>query len=166
MFLSVCNRSQDDELREVTINAFEVFFHRCPEAIGKYADKISKVVVALLSYDPNYSYDDSDNEDAMDVDEASNDETDDDDDSDYSDDEDVSWKVRRASAKCIEAIINHRHDRLHENYATFGKLLIKRLKEREDNVKEDIMNAYLTLVRQTRVLTPDSIVPLSVVSYL
>uniref|UniRef100_A0AC34GQV5 Cullin-associated NEDD8-dissociated protein 1 n=1 Tax=Panagrolaimus sp. ES5 TaxID=591445 RepID=A0AC34GQV5_9BILA len=161
LFLQICNRSQEDDLREVTIGAFEMFFNRCPEAVTPFVDEISKIVIALLSHDPNYSYDDSDNEeDKMDIDESSVDGSDDDEDSDYSDDEDVSWKVRRASAKCVEAIITHRHD-LQKNYDTFGKLLIKRMKEREDNVKQDIMNAYLALIRQTRLLIPDSIVPWS-----
>jgi hypothetical protein len=166
LFLQICNRSQEDELREVTLNAFETFFYRCPDAINPYIKQISDIVIALLSHDPNYSYDD-DNENAMDIDERGSDneegdaEGDDEDDSDYSDDEDVSWKVRRASAKCIEAIITHRHDYLYQNYQTFGKLLIKRMKEREDNVKQDIMNAYMGLIRETRLLVPDTIVPLT-----
>uniref|UniRef100_A0AC34QER3 TATA-binding protein interacting (TIP20) domain-containing protein n=1 Tax=Panagrolaimus sp. JU765 TaxID=591449 RepID=A0AC34QER3_9BILA len=158
LFIKICRENHDDEVRESIIGAFEIFFQRCPQAVDEFRAEISKIVIESLSYDPNYSYD-SDNEDAMDIDDEKEGGSDDDDASDYSDDDDVSWKVRRAAAKCIEAIITYRTNCLHENYITFGPLLIKRLNEREDNVKQDILNAYMALLEQTRVLLPDSIMP-------
>ena len=71
-------------------------------------------------------------------------------DDDYSDDDDVSWKVRRAAAKCISAIISSRPDMLAEQYSCLSPALIKRFKEREDNVKTDIFEAYITLLKQTK----------------
>ena len=53
---------------------------------------------------------------------------DDDNEDDYSDDEDMSWKVRRAAAKCLEAVIATRHEMLLEFYRTVSPELINRFK--------------------------------------
>lgn len=47
---------------------------------------------------------------------------------DYSDDDDVSWKIRRAAAKCLEAIICTRHDLLNLFYNEVSPILINRFK--------------------------------------
>ena len=44
----------------------------------------------------------------------------------YSDDDDMSWKVRRAAAKCLEAVISTRHELLEEFYRTVSPKLIAR----------------------------------------
>merc|ERR1719334_2659572 len=71
-------------------------------------------------------------------------------DDEYSDDDDVSWKVRRAAAKCIEAVIVSRHEMIEQFYRTISPALINRFKEREENVKADIFHAYIALLRQTK----------------
>ena len=45
----------------------------------------------------------------------------------YSDDDDMSWKVRRQSAKCLEAVISTRHELLEEFYRSVSPKLIARL---------------------------------------
>lgn len=70
-------------------------------------------------------------------------------DDEYSDDDDISWKVRRAAAKCLEAIVSSRHDLLQDFYKTLSPVLISRFKEREENVKADIFSAYIALLKQT-----------------
>uniref|UniRef100_A0A1I8EVT8 TATA-binding protein interacting (TIP20) domain-containing protein n=1 Tax=Wuchereria bancrofti TaxID=6293 RepID=A0A1I8EVT8_WUCBA len=86
---------------------------------------------------------------------SSDSDDDDDEGNEYSDDDDMSWKVRRASAKCIEALILSRRDEIVKYLTSFGPLLISRFKEREDNVKWDIMHAYTALLSQIRNLIPN-----------
>uniref|UniRef100_A0A915PP10 TATA-binding protein interacting (TIP20) domain-containing protein n=1 Tax=Setaria digitata TaxID=48799 RepID=A0A915PP10_9BILA len=148
--------TEDDELRESCIQAFETFVYRCPREITPFIPNIVKVVVDYLKHDPNYTYDDDeemDNISQMDTDGDTED--DDDEGNEYSDDDDMSWKVRRASAKCIEALILSRRDEIVKYLTSFGPLLISRFKEREENVKWDIMHAYTALLSQIRNLIPN-----------
>ena len=99
-----------------------------------------------LKYDPNYA-------DDMDEDDDDNEFDDDDDDIDsdaeYSDDEDMSWKVRRASSKCISALFISRPDLMVHFYKAACGLLITRLKEREESVKLDVFVTFNDMLRQT-----------------
>ena len=45
-------------------------------------------------------------------------------DEEYSDDDDVNWKVGRAAAKCIEAIIISRHEMIEQFWSTISHVLI------------------------------------------
>lgn len=93
---------------------------------------------------------------------------------DYSDDDDLSWKVRRASAKCLEALILSRQDLIEDFYRVLSPALIARFKEREENVKSDIFHAYVAILRNTRPINdinthdPDSMeqIPAPIVSLL
>uniref|UniRef100_A0A914ZPD0 TATA-binding protein interacting (TIP20) domain-containing protein n=8 Tax=Parascaris univalens TaxID=6257 RepID=A0A914ZPD0_PARUN len=150
--------TEDDELRESCIQAFESFIFRCPKDIVPFVPEIGKVISEFLKHDPNYTYDDDESE----VEEGANMDTDggdteDDDDetNEYSDDDDMSWKVRRASAKCIEALILSHRENIGDFLSKLGPLLISRFKEREDNVKWDIFHAYTAILSQIRSLIPN-----------
>lgn len=140
-------REEDDELREYCLQAFESFVRRCPKEISPFVSEIIKICLRYICHDPNYNYDDDEDSDAMEMEEE---EEEDDDEEEYSDDDDMSWKVRRAAAKCLDAIIGTRHEMLVEFYRNVSPALIARFKEREENVKADIFHAYITLLRQTR----------------
>lgn len=66
----------------------------------------------------------------------------------YSDDEDVSWKVRRAAAKCLQAIIASYPDLLNHIYPQAASALIARFREREETVKSDIFQTFIELIKQ------------------
>lgn len=53
---------------------------------------------------------------------------------DYSDDDDVSWKIRRAASKCLEAIISTRHEFLGYFYTEVSPILIGRFKGKYKNL--------------------------------
>ncbi|KAG9510927.1 Cullin-associated NEDD8-dissociated protein 1, partial [Fragariocoptes setiger] len=140
----------DDELREFCLQVFEAFVRRCPHEIVRYLPQIVKICLETIAHDPNYNYEDNDS----DVEDMEMDGPDEDGESadEYSDDDDMSWKVRRASAKCIEAIISARQDMVGEFYVTLAPTLVSRFKEREESVKVDILHAFIALLRQTRPL--------------
>lgn len=150
------NDIEDDELREYCLQALESFVRRCPKFVTPYINDIISTSLKSLLYDPNYNYDNEDEvmvkdgsgSDDADMDEAGEDMNDDK--SDYSDDDDMSWKVRRAAAKCLTAIISTRPDLLRYLYENVSPTLISRFKEREENVKADIFGCYIALLKQTR----------------
>uniref|UniRef100_A0A672QHV5 Cullin-associated NEDD8-dissociated protein 1-like n=1 Tax=Sinocyclocheilus grahami TaxID=75366 RepID=A0A672QHV5_SINGR len=148
MVVKFCN-VEDDELREFCFQAFEAFVSRCPKEMSPHIQAIIKLCLKYIIYDPNYNYDaDDDEDDSMDTEDRENEDQESDD--EYSDDDDMSWKVRRSSVKCLEAIISSRRDLLVELYGSVSPTLVSRFKEREENVKTDIFSAYVALLRQTR----------------
>ncbi len=80
---------------------------------------------------------------------AEDDEDDDFDDDAYSDDEDVSWKIRRAAAKLIYAIVGTRNELLLDFYKTVAPVLTARFNEREESVQIEVLAAFEVLLKQT-----------------
>ncbi|URE47190.1 Cullin-associated NEDD8-dissociated [Musa troglodytarum] len=138
----------DEELREYSLQALESFLLRCPRDISPYCDDILNLTMEYLSYDPNFT----DNMEEDTDDEGDDEEEDDESANEYTDDEDASWKVRRAAAKCLQAIIMSRPEMLIKLYYEACEAcpkLIERFKEREENVKMDVFNTFIELLRQT-----------------
>ncbi|CAI6364051.1 unnamed protein product [Macrosiphum euphorbiae] len=152
------NSAEDDELREYCLQAFDAFVNRCPSETAAYTNDIIKLCLEYLAYDPNYNYDDN----GENGDENLMDTTDGEDledeyiEDDYSDDDDMSWKVRRSAAKCLEGIIITRKDLIADMYRNVSKSLIQRFKEREENVKSDILHVYMTLLKQTKLTSSNT----------
>jgi len=118
------SKQEDDELREYCLQAFEAFVQRCPKEMTPHIPVIIDLCLSYISYDPNYNYDDAEAEEANMMDTEDGDDSGDED--EYSDDDDMSWKVRRASAKCLQAIITTRHELLAQFYRTASPTLIAR----------------------------------------
>ncbi|KAL8237397.1 hypothetical protein R6Q59_018478 [Mikania micrantha] len=135
----------DEELREYSLQALESFLLRCPRDISSYCNEILHLALEYLSYDPNFT----DNMEEDTDDEVHVDEEDDDSTNEYTDDEDASWKVRRAAAKCLAALIVSRPEMLSILYNKACPKLVDRFKEREENVKMDVFNTFIELLRQT-----------------
>lgn len=135
----------DEELREYSLQALESFLLRCPRDISPYCDEILELTLEFLSYDPNFT----DNMDEDNDDEGYEEEEDDESANEYTDDEDISWKVRRAAAKCLSALIVSRPEMLSKLYEEACPKMIDRFKEREENVKIDVFNTFIELLRQT-----------------
>ncbi|XP_048489474.1 cullin-associated NEDD8-dissociated protein 1 isoform X2 [Plutella xylostella] len=144
------SRDADEELREHCLQALEAFVLKCPKEIQPHVPTIIELCLKMITYDPNYNYEDSSDggsDSDMEAERAAEPDSDSD---EYSDDDDMSWKVRRAAAKCLESVISTRHELLPEMYQTVSPALIARFKEREENVKCDILSAYTALLRATR----------------
>ncbi|GMR57113.1 hypothetical protein PMAYCL1PPCAC_27308 [Pristionchus mayeri] len=148
--------SKDDEQREIALNALETMIVRCPKESAAFYDQMEEQLKTALVHDPNYTYDDDEDEDMED---ENGDGSDcEEDEYDDFDDDDLSWKVRRAAAKAIEAMIETRKDdQLHLTTA-FGPLLIARLKEREDNVRNDIFSVYSAIMKRLAISRSPAVV--------
>ncbi|KAK1161488.1 cullin-associated NEDD8-dissociated protein 1-like [Acipenser oxyrinchus oxyrinchus] len=149
VLVKFCN-VEDDELREYCFQAFESFVRRCPKEMSPHIPTVIGLCLKYITYDPNYNYDNDEEDDDNAMDTESGDEEDVETGDEYSDDDDMSWKVRRSSVKCLEAVVSTRHDMLQDFYKTVSPALIARFKEREENVKADIFLAYMALLKQTR----------------
>ncbi|XP_052204710.1 cullin-associated NEDD8-dissociated protein 1 [Diospyros lotus] len=155
VLVNYCTSSSenDEELREYSFQALESFLLRCPRDISSYCDEILHLTLEYLSYDPNFT----DNMEEDTDDESHEEEEDEESANEYTDDEDISWKVRRAAAKCLAALIVSRPEMLSKLYEEACPKLIDRFKEREENVKMDVFNTFIELLRQTGNVTKGQI---------
>ena len=131
----------DYELIETCLNAIECLVRRCARDILEYVNPILNLVLSLSSYDPNYSYVEEEQEDDDDWGSDENG-------SDYGNPaDDSSWKIRRAALNVMEAVIKCRPEILSSYYTLIVECLIRRFKEREENVKLDVFKTFSTLIK-------------------
>ena len=143
-----------NEVCEAALVSLEAFLSSCPNEMRPFTDDVITASLRFLKYDPNYALDDDDED--MEVDEDEDDDDDEEFDADdgfEDDDDDASWKVRRCAAKAIYALISTRGsgDLLDNGvlYKQAAPSLIKRVDEREENVRLEIISALALLVRKT-----------------
>lgn len=164
LFLRFCGDPDDEnqqsdainELRENCFPGLESFVSRCPREVTPFLPEILRVSAAFMKYDPNYAYDESEDnlvDMACDDDAAAGSEDNefdnDDDMGGFSDDDDTSWKVRKAAVRVINAVVVSRSEMLHFLYDNHGDEILGRFKEREENVRLDIIHCFTLLVQAT-----------------
>jgi cullin-associated NEDD8-dissociated protein 1 len=143
-----------DEVREAALIALENFLTACPDDMRFYTDQTIDIIARFLKYDPNLADDEDDEameeedeEDAFDADEDFEEEA------GADDEDDSSWKVRRCAAKVANILIATRSngDLLEDGtlYKRVAPALVSRFKEREENVRLEILSALGLLVRIT-----------------
>ncbi|EQL01167.1 cullin binding protein CanA [Ophiocordyceps sinensis CO18] len=143
-----------NEVREAALVTLEAFLASCPQEMRQFTDETIASSLRYIKYDPNYVVD-GDDDTEMDDDEQEADEDDDFDDDDGFEDEDddASWKVRRCAVKALYTLIATRASGdLLENGVLYGQtapILIKRMDEREENVRLEVISALSLLVRKT-----------------
>lgn len=136
----------EDETREVTLQTLETLLLRCPSEVTPFMSQCIDAACSSISHDPNYAGgedSDEDMEDEMEDDEEFDME-------DYEDDEDLSWKVRRASAKMLNAAISTRPEMLVTFAERVAPLLVSRSSDREETVRIEVFNTLIALLKQTQ----------------
>ena len=151
-----------EEVREAALVALEGFLSSCSSDMRMFTDESIEAALRYVVYDPNTTIDEDDedmggtqdDDDAKDeTNSLGDDEEDFEEDAAMSDDDDASWKVRRCAAKALYAIISTRSNGdLLDNGILYDKVapvLISRFKEREENVRLEILATLASLIRKT-----------------
>jgi len=145
------------ELRETSLQGFESLVQRCPREIPSHLVAITQSASAFMKYDPNYCGDDDDD----DEDGGSDEDFDDYDDEGDDEDDDTSWKIRRAAVKVL-SVIATRPDQIALFYKERGTEIVNRMKEREENVRLDVIECVANSVRTAQLSQdPEAIAALS-----
>ncbi len=150
-----------EEVREAGLVALEGFLSSCSNDMRIFTDDSIEAALRYVVYDPNTAADEDDEDmgGTQDEDDESAEtngfdvEEDFEEDGAMSDDDDASWKIRRCAAKALYAIISTRSNGdLLDNGVLYDKIapvLISRFKEREENVRLEILATLASLIRKT-----------------
>jgi cullin-associated NEDD8-dissociated protein 1 len=143
-----------DEVLEAALIAVEGFLASCSQDMRMYTDEVIDAATRYIKYDPNLAGDGNEDEDAMASDEEDALEGEDfEEETGFDDDEDASWKVRRCATKVLYTLISTRSngDLLEDGtlYSKVAPPLVARFKEREDNVRLEVLAALSNLVKRS-----------------
>lgn len=154
-----------EEVREAGLVALEGCLSSCSNDMRMFTNESIEAALRYAVYDPNTAADEDDEEmggtqgedeeDDKDADINGFDDAEEDfeEDGAMSDDDDASWKVRRCAAKALYAIISTRSngDLLDSGtlYDKVAPVLISRFKEKEENVRLEILATLASLIRKT-----------------
>ena len=148
---------QVDEAREAALTALEAFLSSCGPDMIAYTQESIDAALRFLKYNPNYNEEDDDEMGGTQDDEDNELDGDEDfeEEDGFDDEDDISWKVRRCAAKVIYTLITmHGSVDLLENgtlYSQIAPALLSRFKEREENVRLEVLSSLTALVRRTGV---------------
>jgi len=144
---------QADEVREAALSALESFLGSCSREMERYMPECVDAALRYLKYDPVIADDEEeDEEDMKDADDEFELDEDFEEEVGADDEDDMSWKARRVAAKTLHTIISVRGRDLLENGALYDRIavaLIGRFKEREENVRIEVLSTLGFLVRKT-----------------
>lgn len=173
------DRERDERIMEVyedVLSAFEALLGKCGGEIIGYVDVIVTICLRMCRYDPNYA-DDAQRGEADDETASMEDDVkdggdgdgggggaggwdDDDDDGvmgDENENDDNSWKVRRAALRCLQSLITSKPDLFAASYfEPVFDTLIERLKERDDNVRLNVLECISVAVKECVVSSKES----------
>lgn len=154
-----------EEVREAALVALDGFLASCGNDMRLFTDEAIAAALRYVVYDPNNATDeddemggtqgnDSDEDDTNELrDDANNEDEDFEEEGAMSDDDDASWKVRRCAVKALYSIISTRSNGdLLDNGVLYDKIapvLINCFKEREENVRLEILTTLTALIRKT-----------------
>ena len=128
---------EKNKLVESAVNCLEIYIGT---ALSEIKDEIPKVIndfINLVSFDPNYSYDNAD--DPVDIEGYEGYE-------DYAVDanvDDSSWVVRRASCRALLSILNSGYNMAKGDEEKIIKKLIDCLREHDENTKIEIIQCLM-----------------------
>ncbi|PHH67754.1 hypothetical protein CDD82_1155 [Ophiocordyceps australis] len=143
-----------NEICESALATLEAFLASCPQEMKKFTNEIIAASLRFIKYDPNSAIQDDEDTEMQDGEHNESDGDDEfDDDGFDDDDDDASWKVRRCAVKTIYTLIVTRGsgDLLDSGilYSQTAPALIKRIDEREENVRLEVISALSLLIRKT-----------------
>lgn len=151
-----------EEVREAALVALEGFLSSCSHDMRIYTDETIEAALRYVTYDPNVADEDDEEMGGTQGEDSDDDGTngyDDEEEEDFeeegamSDNDDSSWKVRRCAAKALYTLISTRSNGdLLENgilYEKIAPVLISCFKEREENVRLEILVTLGSLIRKT-----------------
>ncbi|KAH7083769.1 armadillo-type protein [Paraphoma chrysanthemicola] len=140
-----------DEVLEAALIALEGFLASCSNDMRPYTQDAIEAATRYLKYDPNLA--DDDDEDSTASDDGVLEGDDFEEEIGFDDDEDASWKVRRCATKVLYTLISTRSngDLLEDGtlYRDVAPALVARFKEREENVRLEVLSALSNLVRKS-----------------
>ncbi|EMD87749.1 hypothetical protein COCC4DRAFT_172816 [Bipolaris maydis ATCC 48331] len=142
-----------DEVLEAALIALDSFLASCSNDMRAYTEETIEAATRYLKYDPNLAQDDEDDDDMPSDEEDALEGEDFEEEIGYDDDDDASWKVRRCAAKVLYTLISTRSngDLLEDGtlYSRVAPALIARFKEREENVRLEVLATLSNLVRKS-----------------
>ena len=150
-----------EEVKEAALVTLESFLVSCSNEMRSYTDEAIDSSLRYLSYNPTLAMQEdeetmegNDDDDEFEAGESSDiAEEDFEEEGGMSDDDDTSWKIRRCAAKVLYSIIMTRGsgDLLDNGtlYERVAPVLVKCFKEREENVRLEILGTLAALIKKT-----------------
>ncbi|PPJ50394.1 hypothetical protein CBER1_06986 [Cercospora berteroae] len=140
---------QMEEVREAALSSIAAFLECCPLDMKSYATDVADAATRFLKYEPNVlDDDDEDMEEEQEEDDEFADE-DFEEETGFEDEDDVSWKVRRDSAKALRALVGMLDAKDPVIFGQIAPALISRFKEREESVRNEVVNTLAFLITKT-----------------